>query len=61
MVIMSVIRDANLTGVTIGLLVFGPVLVMVTALLMLQRVRLEDEIQTRVHLQAWRLRQLVPG
>jgi serine/threonine protein kinase len=61
MVIASMVTDANVTAVIVGLTVFGPVLVVGTALLMLQRVRSEDEIQRTVHLQAWRLRQLLPA
>ena len=61
MVIASMVDHADVTAVLVGLTVFGPILVVGTALLMLQRVRSEDEIQRVVHLQAWRLRQLLPG
>jgi serine/threonine-protein kinase len=61
MVIDSMVEHADVAAVLVGLTVFGPILVVGTALLMLQRVRSEDEIQRLVHLQAWRLRQLLPG
>jgi hypothetical protein len=61
MEIASLADTANVTAVLVGLTVFGPILVVGTTLLMLERVRSEDAIQRLVHLQAWRLRQLLPG
>jgi serine/threonine-protein kinase len=61
MVIFTGVQDPNIFAVQLGLSLFGPALIAVTAFMMLQRVHVEDQIQRRVHLQSWRLRQLVAG
>jgi eukaryotic-like serine/threonine-protein kinase len=52
--------EIDRVAMSVGLLVFAPSLVIVAGLLLAQRANAEAAVQRRLHLQAWRLRQLLP-